>query len=145
MPRPPQITLTPEQEAYLRAEHAKGTTYSLIAKAMGMSRASFARRVLHLGLQRSSAERFRHLALKKKRVRRRPPRAARAVIVRPPAPPRPVSHCGDVALLDLGPLDCRWIEAHQPPWLFCGKPVAAPGISWCTYHIKRVYSQHRRI
>ena len=59
MTRPPKIALTAEQEAYLRAEHAKGTTYRLIAKAMGMSRASFARRVLALGLQRTSAERFR--------------------------------------------------------------------------------------
>ena len=64
MTRAPKIVLTPEQEAFLRAEHAKGVTYRLIAKAMGMSRASFARRVLALGLQRTSAERFRHLALK---------------------------------------------------------------------------------
>ena len=89
MPRAPKITLTAEQEAYLRAEHAKGTTYHVIAEAMGLSRASFARRVLALGLQRTSAERFRQQRARaiEKRPRRRPPRPARRLaIVRPPRP-----------------------------------------------------------
>ena len=145
MTRPPKIALTPEQETYLRAEHAKGTTYKLIAKAMGMSRASFARRVLALGLQRTSAERFRQQRARaiEKRPRKRPPRAARAPIERPPRPPQP--HPGSVTLFELAENECRWPSGEWPPYEFCGKPVAAPGISWCADHIRRVYSQPRRL
>jgi len=146
MTRPPKIVLTPEQESYLRTEHAKGTTYRLIAQAMGMSRASFARRVLALGLQRTSAERFRQQRARtlKKRPRRRPPRLARSVqnlpvIERPPRPPRP--HYGGVPLFELAENECRWPEGEWPPYEFCGKPVVAPGISWCLDHVKRVFTQ----
>ena len=146
MTRPPKITLTAEQESYVRAEHAKGTVYHVIAKAMGMSRASFARRVLALGLQRTSAERFRQQRARaiEKRPRRRPPRPARAASVKPACPPKQRVP-GGVQLFDLEWNECRWPEGEWPPFLFCGKPVAAPGVSWCIDHIKRVYSQPRRI
>jgi hypothetical protein len=134
MTRPPKIVLTAEQETYLRSEHAKGTTYKLIAKAMGMSRASFARRVGLLGLQRTSAERFRQQRARalKKRPRRRPPRPARpaqnlAAIVKPP---RPRSYTGGVPLFELAANECRWPTGDWPPYEFCGFR-SPPGISWC--------------
>jgi hypothetical protein len=109
---------------------------------MGLSRASFARRVLALGLQRTSAERFRQQRARaiEKRPRKRPPRPARAAaVVKPPRPPR--SYTGGVPLFELVENECRWPNGDRPPYEFCGKPVVAPGSSWCLDHVKRVFSQ----
>jgi hypothetical protein len=137
MSRAPPITLTAEQESYLRAEHAKGTTFPLIATAMGMTCASLARRIRRLGLPK----RERSPATAKPPVRRRPPSPARAVTAPSPRrPPRP----GGIPLVDLAQNECRWPTGDWPPYLFCGEPVAAPGISWCAEHVRRVYNQPRR-
>jgi hypothetical protein len=138
MTRPPKIALTPEEESYLRAEHAKGTTYPLIAAAVGMSCASLARRIRRLGLPKRKAVK------KPPAGRRRPPRPARAVIAIAPPPPRPPRPDG-VPLLDLTQSECRWPVRDTPSYLFCAEPVAGPGISWCADHIKRVYNRSRTL
>jgi hypothetical protein len=141
MTRPPKVALTAEQETYLRAEHAKGTTYPLIAAAVGMSCASLARRIRRLGLPKRKAVK------KPPPERRRPPRPARAVptpaMIVPPPPRRPRPE--GIPLFELAQGECRWPTGDWPHYLFCGEPVAAPGISWCADHLKRAQNQPRRV
>jgi hypothetical protein len=40
--------------------------------------------------------------------------------------------------------DCRWPlgnTADRPPYMYCGKPAASPGCSWCREHAKKVFSR----
>lgn len=75
-------------------------------------------------------------AKSKKAAEPKPSRITRAF----PADREPIeAPAGGVALLDIGPDQCRWVIAPGRQALMCGAGVTAPGSAWCATHRAIVY------
>lgn len=122
-------------EKRLAELHAEGYTASEIAKHLGMSRFSVTSKISAMKLNRGHDRRGSN------------PLVSLVPSPREPMPaPTPQLRPADDATLSpfSSSLGCRWIEAKEPveqmrtglayEELICGKPVKAPGESYCAKH-----------
>lgn len=120
-------------EKRLAELHAEGYTAAEIAKHLGMSRFSVTSKISAMKLNRGHDRRGLNPLVS---------------LVPSPREPMPAPQLRPVENAPLSPfsssLGCRWIEAKEPveqmrtglayEELICGKPVKAPGESYCAKH-----------
>lgn len=117
--------------------HPDGLSYKLIAKQMAQefggkfTRSSISGKIHRLRLPPGPP--------KKPVVRMQPPRPS------VPYKPRPTQRrrTRDLQLVELERGDCKWPEGVKVPYIFCGKPAAGEGASYCKFHTKRAYVKPR--
>ncbi len=115
--------------------HADGLSYKSIAKLMAQefggkfTRSSVSGKIYRLRL---------------------PPGPPKKPVIRvQPAPVKPLPQpirrrrTRDLQLVELERGDCKWPEGVKVPYIFCGKPAAGEGASYCKFHTKRAYVKPR--
>lgn len=109
----------------LRAMHAEGLSFTLIADAIG-------RGITGMALRKKASR----LGLKRERAKATKPMGPKRV----PKPPKPI------APESIGPIEdiadgCRFIagDPKQPGWRMCGHP----GAPWCEFHDRLVHEPRR--
>lgn len=141
------VVWTPERDAELIRLRHDGNAFSVISKAMDITRNAAIGRAARLGIKGRSratvdfrAKRGRALnATQKVNRARSQARSGQPKFKAEPIPDLPITaYFRGVSLLDLEPNTCRYPQGDAPEILFCGQPVVED-TSWCKHCSKIVY------
>ena len=138
---------TDEAIEYLTELHTAGHSGSVMARLIGdrfeypLTRNAIIGKCSRLKLCQTQAERtaeYREVRERTPRVRAPRPQNPRVVSIIEYVPPPPPAD--PVALLDLEPHHCRYIDGEPSEMLFCGRQKQL-GSSYCCWHHTLVYNK----